>query len=103
MRYADNPSCSSKSENPCRITSELRVARYARKGYHVTDVLHSRDELHRALEAETEARVRHRAVAAEIQIPPVLVLGQVALPDAALQHFEAVLALRAADDLADPG
>src|SRR5438093_720634 len=54
-------------------------------------------------QAEAEAGVRRGAVAAQFQIPPVGFLGKVLLPDAIAQDVVPLLALAAADDLADPG
>ena len=60
-------------------------------------------ELDQALEAEAEAGVGRGAVAPQLQVPPVLVLGQAALVDPLPELVEAVLPLRAADDLTDLG
>jgi hypothetical protein len=54
------------------------------------------------LEAEAEAGVGDRAVAAQIAIPGVVFLVDAALGYAAVQYFEPLLALAAAKDLADP-
>src|SRR5436305_830678 len=54
-----------------------------------------------ALEAQPEAGVRHRAVAAQIAVPAVVLLVDAALRHARVQHLEPLLALAAADDLAD--
>src|SRR5580700_1899761 len=55
-----------------------------------------------ALEAEAEAGVRHRAVAPQVAVPGVMLLIDAALGHARVEHREALLALAAADDLADP-
>src|SRR5271169_5509152 len=47
---------------------------------------------------EAEARVRHRAVAAQVVVPGVVLLVDAALGHAPVWHLE----LAAADDLADP-
>src|SRR5688500_1689905 len=80
---------------------EVRLARCAWERDHVANVLDTRRVDDRALEAETEARVWHRAVATEIAIPPVVGRVQAHLADAPVEHVEALFALRAADDLAD--
>src|SRR4051794_30074793 len=80
-----------------------RVAGRAREGNDVADVREARDVSHRPLEAEAEARVRHGAVAAQVAIPGVGVRVEAGLRDAAVEHLEALLALGAADDLADAG
>src|SRR5687768_17377427 len=55
---------------------ELRLARGAREGDHVADVVHAGEVLDGPLEAEAETRVRHRAVPSEIAVPPVVLLAQ---------------------------
>jgi hypothetical protein len=45
--------------------------------------------------------MRHRAVAARIAVPGVVLAVDAALGHAAVQYFEPLLALAAADDLAD--
>src|SRR6266581_5530143 len=50
---------------------------------------------------ETEAGVRHRAIAAQVAAPGVVLAVDAALGHAAVQYFEPLLALAAADDLAD--
>src|SRR6185295_6622105 len=86
-----------------RDRSELGLARGARKWDDVADVLDAGRVLDRALEAEAEAGVRHGAVAAQIAIPPVVGGVQAHLGDPGVEPVEALLALAAADDLADAG
>ena len=57
----------------------------------------------RALEAEAKARMRHRAVAAQVPVPGVMLQVDAALGHARVEHREPLLALAASDDLADPG
>jgi hypothetical protein len=52
-------------------------------------------------EGAPEAATLGRTVAPEIRLPGVLVLVDAALGHAAIQHLEPLLALAAADDLAD--
>src|SRR5690242_11417791 len=54
-----------------------------------------------ALEAEAEAGVRYRTVAAQIAVPGVVLPVDAAHSHAPVQHFEPLLTLAAADDLAD--
>ena len=68
---------------------------------YVADVAHAREVHHHALEAEAEARVAAGAVAAQVAVPPVVGGIHAKLLDAALEHVETLLALAAADDLAD--
>ena len=57
----------------------------------------------RALQAQAEAGVRHRAVAAQVEVPPVAFRIEALLLHPLFQHVEPLLALAAADDLADAG
>src|SRR5271163_4599800 len=75
-----------------------RVAGRPREGDGVADVGEAGDVGEGALEAEAEAGVRYCAVAAQIAVPGVVVAVDAAL----VQHLETLLALAAADDLADP-
>src|SRR5512144_3124541 len=80
---------------------KIRRARYARIRNRIADIRQPADIDDEALEAQAEARVRHRAVAAEVAIPLVVRGIELELPHARIEHVEALLALRAADDLAD--
>jgi hypothetical protein len=51
---------------------------------HIADVLDACCHHHEALEAETEAAVGHGAVLAELAVPPVCLLLQLAVLDAAI-------------------
>src|SRR5689334_18392440 len=82
---------------------ELRRARRARVRDRVADVGEAADVDDEALEAETEACVRYRAVTAEIAVPRIHLRIEAELGDALVEDVEALLALRAADDLADAG
>src|SRR5689334_20931456 len=75
----------------------------AREWDHVADVLDAGGVLDGALEAEAEAGVWDGAVAAEVAVPPVVLGIEAHLGDAAVEDVEALLALAAADDLADAG
>ena len=70
---------------------------------HVADVADTRQVHHHALEAQTEAGVTAGAVAAQVAVPPVILRVHAQLLDAALQNVQPLLALAAADDLADAG
>src|SRR6516164_11027419 len=78
-----------------------RISRRARKRDRVAHIGEPRHIGERALEAEPKARVRHGAVAAQIAVPAVVLLVDAALGHAGVEHVEALLALAAADDLAD--
>ena len=56
---------------------KLAAAGVAREGHGVPDVAHARDETHEPLEAQPIAAVRHRAVAAQVKVPPVSLLVEV--------------------------
>ena len=73
--------------------AELRVVRRPRERDHVADVLHPRRVHDRPLEAQAEPGVRDRAVAPQVAVPPVVVLVQVHLVQAPVEHVEALLAL----------
>jgi hypothetical protein len=79
-----------------------RVPRRSREGDRVADVGEAGDVGKGALEAEAKAGVRHRAVAPEVAVPGVVLPVDAALDHAAVQYVETLLALAAADDLADP-
>src|SRR6266536_3943891 len=79
-----------------------RVPRGAREGDGIAHVGEARRIGDRALEAEAEAGVRHRPVAPEVAVPGVVFLVDAALGHARIEHFETLLALAAADDLAAP-
>src|SRR6266581_7887432 len=87
---------------PVLSVSIPRVARGSREGDRVAHVGEAGRIGDRALEAEAEAGVRYRAVAAQIAVPGVVLPVDAALGHAAVEHFEPLLALAAADDLADP-
>ena len=73
---------SHRSKSKCQhvvSTSKLRTARRARERDHVADVGHAGDELHGALQAQAEAGVGDGAVAAEVEIPPVVFRVEVLL------------------------
>ena len=55
--------------------SELRVARVTRVRYRIADILCCSYVAHEPLEAQAIARMRHRTVFAEVQVPPVVVFA----------------------------
>ena len=67
----------------------------------IADVAHAREVHHQALEPKPEARVLAGAETAQIQVGAVLLGIHGKLGDAPLEHFQALLALGATDDLAD--
>src|SRR5712691_2321107 len=95
---ASDPALSSLSTG----VSIPRVAGGSREGDGVAHVGEAGDVGEGALEAEAEAGMRHRAVAPEIAVPGVVLPVDAALRHASIQHLEPLLALAAADDLADP-
>src|SRR5262245_42485682 len=68
------------------------VAGRARERDGVAHVGEAGDVGQRALEAEPEARMRHRAVAAQVAVPGVVLLVDAALRHARIQHLEPLLA-----------
>src|SRR5207237_2107522 len=84
------------------VSSIPRTAGGSREGDGVAHVGEAGDVGEGALEAEAKASVRHRAVAAQIAVPGVVLLVDAALGHIAVQYLGPLLALAAADDLADP-
>ncbi len=74
----------------------------AGEGHDVADVLHARDPHQHAGEPEPEAPVGRGAEPAQIEVPPQVLVGHAAPDQLLLQGLEALLALRAADDLPQP-
>src|SRR5262245_17275549 len=73
---------------PCarvRVGSELRPARDTRVRDRVADVAESADVDEQALEAEAEAGVRDRPVAAQIPVPAVVLRHEVHLAHARVE------------------
>src|SRR5947209_14832276 len=93
---------STLSSKTCR-RSEFCTSGRAGKGNNVADVTHAAQEEQRPLQAEAEPGVRHGAVAAEVQVPLVRRRIEPLLPYLLLEHIGPLLALAAADDLADAG
>src|SRR5262245_4616719 len=73
---------------------------HPREGDALADVLAPADPRDRPLEPQTEAGVRDRAVAPEIEVPGEGLLREVLLPDPRPQELEVVLPLAPADQLA---
>src|SRR5690606_18514673 len=80
---------------------ELGRAGGARERNDVADVLHAGHVHEQALEAEAEAGVGDGAEASEIEVPGVGGFGEAVRSDLFPEHVEALLALTAADALAD--
>jgi hypothetical protein len=83
------------------VPSRRRCVRASREGQHVPDVLHPGHPHQQALEAEAEAGVRHRAILTQLAVPPVGGRIEPEGREALVEHVEPLLALAAADDLAD--
>ena len=77
-------------------------SRYSMRGYGIVSRTCSSPQIQvdHALDAHAEAAVRHRAVAAQVEVPLERLLRQLVLLDALQQQVEIVEALAAADDLA---
>src|SRR5258706_7575042 len=58
---------------------KLRTPWCARKGDDVADIFQTGEIHHHALKTEAETRVGHRAVAAQVEIPPIRFLIQTAV------------------------
>src|SRR5699024_12619761 len=82
---------------------DLRVAHGTGMQLYVPDVADAGEVHHHALEAQAETGVAAGAVAAQVQVPPVVLGVETQLVHALLQHLDTLLTLGAADDLADAG
>ncbi|CAN4022567.1 DNA modification methylase, partial [Dysosmobacter welbionis] len=82
---------------------KVRTADRSRVGQDVPDVADAGEVHHQPFKAQAEARVLAGAVAPQVAVPPVVLGVHAQLPDAAFQDFQPLLALAAADDLADAG
>src|SRR5260370_6542600 len=82
------------------MKSELGAAGGAREGDHVADVGHAREKQQGSLQPQAEPGMRHRAVAAQVQVPPISGRIELLLAHALFKNVQALLALTAADDLA---
>src|SRR5688572_4407266 len=80
----------------------LGVAGGARERDRVAHVAEAGDVGHGALEAEAEARVRNGTVTTQVSIPVILFFPDLHLIHARVEGRQPLLALAAADDLADP-
>src|SRR5690606_2373227 len=99
MMYALAPAIATPTKHRAKnsaTASVLRRAGRARIGDGVADVGQPADVDDQALEAETEPRVRHGAVAAEVAVPVVVLAVQAELVHACVEHVQPLLALRAA-------
>src|SRR5690348_2354128 len=87
-------------------TWQARYSEFGRSGRSwvgdgVADVGQSADIDQQALEAEAEAGVRHRAVAAQVTVPVIGGRIEPELDHSPVEVVQSLLALRTADDLAD--
>ena len=83
--------------------SKIRALRCPGKRNHIANVPHPGQEQQHALQPQAETRVRYRAVAAQVEIPPVRCRIEALLLHPFFEDVEAFLALAAADDFADTG
>src|SRR5262245_17009845 len=82
---------------PSRTASErrlvnLRVSRRPRERDHVADVAQAGQKQERSLQPQPEPGVWHRAVAAQVEVPPVRVRVELLLAHALGEHVEPLLA-----------
>src|SRR5512133_2384137 len=82
-------------------SSELGIAGRPGERDDVADVGHAGGVDDRPLEAQAEPGVGYGPEAPEVAVPAVLLLGEVQLVEPGVEHVEPLLALGAADDLAD--
>ena len=82
---------------------KLRVAPSSGMQLHVADVVHAGEVHDHPLEAQAVAGMAAGAVTPQVAVPPVVLGVHAQLLNAGLQHLQALLTLRAADELADAG
>lgn len=82
--------------------SEFAVAGVAWERNDIPDVFYPSTELHQALKAKAKASVGHRAVAPQVQIPPVIIWAEAAVTHAMSQHLSTLLTLTATNQLTNP-
>ena len=83
--------------------SELCVAHSAGVGKDIPDVADAGEVHHQPLKTKAESGVTAGAVTPQVAVPPVVLRLHAQLLDAALQHFQPLLTLAAADDFPDAG
>src|SRR5262249_11068365 len=81
---------------------KIRISRRAREGNHVADIFEAGEIHHHSFQSQTEAGVGDGAVPTQVEIPPIRLFIQAAVTEPLQEHIVAILALAAADDLADP-
>src|SRR5207253_2099612 len=89
----------SGSRASLELQSRLQPVHHPREGNRLSDVLQSTDPRDSPFEAETEARVHERPVAAKIEIPVVCIQRQPLFFDPPYESIVVVLSLGTADDL----
>ena len=90
-------------KSPSYSPSKVRRPQRPRMRQHVADVAHAREVHDEPLEAEAVAGVAAASVAPQVEVPPVVALLQPQLVHARGEDVEPLLALAAADELADGG
>ena len=83
--------------------SELCVAHSAGVGKDIPDVADAGEVHHQPLKTKAESGVTAGAVTPQVAVLPVVLRLHAQLLDAALQHFQPLLTLAAADDFPDAG
>src|ERR1700730_13148359 len=96
MFYSPRPEGGRAGEQRLRINP----VNHAREGNNLAHVLSSANPSHDALESHAETRMRHAAIAAEVQIPLEGFLRQFLFSQSLNEEFIAGDALASADDLA---
>src|SRR5215510_10916958 len=85
----------------CRLL-EVRISGRARERDDVADIFEAGEIHHHSFQSQTEAGVGDGAVPTQVEIPPIRLFIQAAVTEPLQKHIVAILALAAADDLADP-
>jgi hypothetical protein len=81
-----------------RISSKVCVSGCSGEARDISDVVDASEHHDQPLEAEAEAAVRDCAMSSEIQVPPIVFLGQLQFFDSFLKNFQDLLSLGSTDD-----
>jgi hypothetical protein len=62
-----------------RDSLRIDAVKHPREGYHLADVLRSANPSDGALKPQAETRMRHAAIATQVEVPLEFLLGQIVL------------------------
>src|SRR4029078_6941961 len=84
-----------------RSGSKLGVARCTRERNYIADVFEAGEVHHHPFQPQPETGVRHGAVTAQVEIPPIGFFVQAGLPQPAKYNLIALFTLTPTDDFDD--